>query len=181
MSRLRREINAQDWTKGRPDAPLTILEYADFECPFCAEAFDELKTVERVAGDQVRLVFRPFPLTQMHPHAQVAAEAAEAAGAQGRFWEMHDLLFVNQQDLDPPSLVGYASELDLDVDRFTTDLEEHRYLPRVRQAFMEGIRSGVNGTPTFFVNGERWDRPYTAEAFLAELRGSAGMMSAPAP
>jgi protein-disulfide isomerase len=181
MSKLRRSVDAQDWAKGPQDAPLTILEYADFECPFCGRAFHELKRLELTAGDQVRLIFRHFPLTQMHPDAQLAAEAAEAAGGQGRFWEMHDLLFLNQQNLEPPALVGYASELDLDVARFTSDLEEHRYLPRVRRSFMEGVRSGVNGTPTFFVNGERWDRPYTAEAFLAELRGGADSMSEPAP
>jgi protein-disulfide isomerase len=171
MSRLRRPVDAQDWAKGPADAPVTLLEYGDYECPFCGRAFWELNKLERVAGDQVRLVYRHFPLTQLHPHALLAAEAAEAAGAQGKFWEMHDTLFTNQQNLEARALVDYASELGLDLPRFNRDLQEHRHLPKVRRDFFEGVRSGVNGTPTFFINGVRWNGPYTAEALWAGIQG----------
>jgi protein-disulfide isomerase len=174
MSRLRRVVDAQDWAKGNPDAPVTLTEYSDFECPFCGRAFWELKDVEEVAGDQVRFVYRHFPLSQMHPHALLAAEAAEAAGAQGHFWEMHEKLFMNQDDLEPPALLRYASDLELDLASFSRDLQEHRHLPKVRRDFMDGVRSGVNGTPTFFINGERWNGPTTAEALLAGIEGRLG-------
>jgi protein-disulfide isomerase len=104
-------------------------------------------------GDQLRFVFRHFPLTQIHPHAEGAAEASEAAAAQGRFWEMHDLLYENQRALDPMHLLGYAEELGLDTQRFVRELEERIYQPRVREDFMSGVRSGVSGTPAFFITG----------------------------
>jgi len=175
MSAVRQDDDGRDWTRGPADGPATLIEYADFECPFCGQAFWELKKLERVAGDQTRFIFRHFPLAQMHPHAQLAAEAAEAAGAQGKFWEMHDLLFMNQQNLELPALLTYASELDLETSQFARDLEEHRFLPEVRRDFVEGVRSGVNGTPTFFINGQRWNGPHTAEALLVGLQGGAGV------
>jgi protein-disulfide isomerase len=164
-------VDDKDWLRGPADARVILLEYGDYECPFCGRAFWELKKLERMAGDAVRFAFRHFPLTQAHPHAALAAEAAEAAGAQGHFWEMHDTLFMNQHNLEPAALVSYASEVGLDVPRFTRELQEHRYQPRVRRDFLEGVRSGVNGTPTFFIDGVRWNGPYTAEALLAGIRG----------
>jgi protein-disulfide isomerase len=152
---------------------VTLLEYGDFECPFCAAAFRELKRLEHAAGDRVRFVFRHFPLSHMHRHAQLAAEAAEAAGAQGKFWEMHDTLFMHQQSLGLLALTTYADAIGLELARFRRDLEEHRYLPKVRRDFMEGVRSGVNGTPTFFLDGVRWDGPSTAYALLAGIEGNA--------
>ena len=151
---------------------MTLLEYGDFECPFCGQAFWELKRLEESVGDQVRFVFRHFPITQAHPHAQLAAESAEAAGAQGKFWEMHDTLFANQQALEVSDLLGYADDLGLDVPRFSRDLQERRFSPKVRRDFMEGVRSGVNGTPTIFINGERWNGPFAAAALLAGIRGN---------
>jgi protein-disulfide isomerase len=115
----------------------------------------------------------------MHPRATLAAEAAEAAGAQGRFWEMHETLYTNQHDLEFPALLAYASDIGLDADRFQRELEEHQHLPKVRRDFMEGVRSGVNGTPTFFLNGQRWDGAYTADALLAAIEGREG--AAPEP
>jgi protein-disulfide isomerase len=154
-------------------AAVTLVEYGDFECPHCGAAhlvLDEL--LARFAAD-VRLVFRHFPLTQVHPHAQRAAEAAEAAGAQGQFWEMHDVLFENQDALDDESLGGYAQDLGLDLVTFLRDLGAGVYAERVREDFMSGVRSGVNGTPTFFVNGRRhagpWDLESLAAADEAEL------------
>ena len=171
MTTLRRAVDVRDWARGPADAANVILEYGDFECPFCGRAFRELQRLKQAAADRVRFVFREFPLSQMHPHAAMAAEAAEAAGAQGKFWEMHDQLYMHQDRLDAPALLAYARDLDLDLTRFARDLQEHRYLPKVRRDFMEGVRSGVSGTPTFFFNGERWNGPYTAEAFLAAIEG----------
>jgi protein-disulfide isomerase len=122
-------------------------------------------------GDQIAYVFRHFPLTQVHPQAMLAAEAAEAAGAQGRFWEMHDVLFENQASLDLPSLMEHADALLLDVPRFARDLQEHRFEPRIRRDFMDGVRSGVNGTPTFFINGVRHEGGYTFDALLDAIEG----------
>jgi protein-disulfide isomerase len=170
MTALSRAVDVEDWVRGPADAPVTLLEYGDFECPFCAESFWAFKEVQEASGDDVRLVFRHFPLAQMHPHARLAAEAAEAAGAQGKFWEMHDTLFTNQRALELSDLLTYADDLGLDRRRFTRDLQEHRFSPKVRRDFMEGVRSGVNGTPTTFMNGERWNGPYTAAALLAGIR-----------
>lgn len=174
MSRLRRGINANDWAKGPADAPVTILEYADFECPFCGRAFWELKRLESAVEGRARFVFRHFPLTQPHPHALLAAEAAEAAGAQGSFWEMYEVLFQNQQNLEAPALLTYAADLGLDMGRFTRDLQEHHFQPKVQRDFLEGVRSGVNGTPSFFINGERHNGAYTAEALLAAIEQRVG-------
>ena len=174
MSTLRRGVDANDWAKGPADAAVTLLEYGDFECPFCGRAFWELRRLASAVGDRVRFVFRHFPLAQLHPHALLAAEAAEAAGAQGYFWKMYDMLFQNQQNLEAPALLTDAANLGLDMGRFTRDLQEHRYLPRVQRDFMEGARSGVNGTPTFFINGERHNGTYTAEALLAAIEQRVG-------
>jgi protein-disulfide isomerase len=179
VTRLQRPVEARDWVRGPAGAPVTLLEYADFECPFCGRAFHELKRLERGLRDRIRFVFRHFPLSQMHPRATLAAEAAEAAGAQDKFWEMHDTLFSNQGALGPDALLVYARRLRLDVDRFSRDLDEHRYLPKVRRDFLEGVRSGVNGTPTIFINGTRWDGPYTAEALLRGMRGDTGLIVEP--
>jgi protein-disulfide isomerase len=171
MTALTRDVDIMDWSKGPADASVTLLEYGDFACPFCGQAFWELKRLEQATGDELRFVFRHFPLAQAHPHAMLAAEAAEAAGAQGKFWEMHDTLFTNQDALELSALLGYAGEIGLDMMRFARDLQDHHHLHKVRRDFMEGVRSGVNGTPTLFINGERWNGSYTAAALLAGLRG----------
>lgn len=179
MTRLQRAVDPRDWARGPASAPVTLLEYADFQCPFCRRAFFELERLRRGLGDRIRFVFRHFPLSQMHPYATQAAEAAEAAGAQGKFWEMHDALFTHQDALGREALRAHARSLRLDVDRFTRELDEHRYLPKVRRDFRDGVRSGVNGTPTMFINGARWDGPYTAEALLRGMRGDATMIVEP--
>jgi protein-disulfide isomerase len=162
-------INARDHRIGPETAALTLLEYGDYECPFCGRAHGEVAQVVEALGDRLLFAFRHFPLTQIHPHAEPAAEAAEAAGAQGRFWGMHDLLFENQRHLEPESLLRYAQALGLDVDRFAVELAEHVHAPRVREDFLSGIRSGVNGTPTFFVNGLRHNGDYDAASLIAAL------------
>ena len=171
--RLTVPIGGRDHIRGAAAAPLTLLEYGDYECPFCGEAHGVLKQLLMLMGDQIRYAYRHFPLTQIHHHAQRAAEAAEAAGGQGRFWEMHDTLFEHQDRLSTRNLLGYASGLRLDVSRFGLELESHFHLPRVREDFMSGIRSGVNGTPTFFINGIRHNGDYDLTSLVNALRAAA--------
>lgn len=163
----------RDYIRGPSDAPVTLLEYGDYECPYCGAAHPVVKAVCAQMGPDLRFVYRHFPLTTIHPHAQRAAEAAEAAGAQGQFWAMHDVLFENQQRLDEPYLLGYARALGLELDRFTRDLAEHSHLPKIREDFMSGVYSGVNGTPTFFINGARHDGALDLESLLAAVQNTA--------
>jgi protein-disulfide isomerase len=148
------------------DAPITILEYGDFECPFCAEAEPVIQEVRRALPDSILFAFRHFPLAQAHPHALHAAEAAEAAGAQGKFWQMHDILFAHQDALEDDDLVEYAAAVGCDVDRFVRDMSNGSYVGRVRDDFLSGVRSGVNGTPSIFINGLRYDGPRDVPSLL---------------
>jgi protein-disulfide isomerase len=147
-----------------------MVEYGDYQCPHCAAAQPVVEALVQAFGERMCLVYRHFPLATVHPYAEQAAEAAEAAGAQGTFWPMHQALFENQQALDQASLLEYADELGLDVARFGRELLERVHLPRVRADFMGGVRSGVNGTPTFFINGERYEGPYDLASLGAALR-----------
>jgi protein-disulfide isomerase len=169
ITRLVLPIGGRDHVLGPPDAPVTLVEYGDYQCPHCGAAHPVVKTVLRHLGRNVRFAFRHFPLAEIHPNALPAAEAAEAAGAQSKFWEMHDLLFENQDALEHRDLVRYAEALDLDLPRFVAELAEHTWEPRVREDFMTGVRSGVNGTPTFFVNGVRHDGPWDAGSLIEAL------------
>jgi len=170
----------RDHMQGNPDAPLTLVEYGDYECPFCGAAYPIVKQVRQRLGDQLCFVFRNFPLTQLHPHAQHAAEAAESAGGQGKFWEMHDMLFEHQRALDDLHLVQNATAIGLDVARFEMDMAAHTYADRVREDFISGVRSGVNGTPTFFINGRRHDGSYDLKGLLAALElARGGIATAP--
>jgi len=168
-TRLAIPLSDHDHVLGPASVPVTLVEYGDFECPACGAAHPVVKQLLRGIGDQVRFVFRHFPLTSVHPHARRAAEAAEAAEAQGRFWEMHDLLYANQDALEDDDLVAYAAALRLDLGRFVTDLERGTFAGKVRRDFLGGARSGVNGTPTFFVNGVRHDGPSDLGGLLAEI------------
>ena len=161
----------RDHVRGPLDAPYTLVEYADFECPYCGRATGMVKELRQLLGDELRYVHRHLALVDVHPHAELAAEASEAAAAQGKFWEMHDLLFEHQGDLDLEDLIGYAGHLDLDVDRFVTDVEESRHARRVQEDVASADASGAHGTPTFFVNGTRHVGPYDAVSLAAELRG----------
>ncbi|MBI3805212.1 MAG: thioredoxin domain-containing protein [Nitrospirae bacterium] len=152
-------MTKDDWTLGAPDARVTMLEYGDFECPYCGMARPVLESLVEEEPDTVRLVFRNFPLTNIHPHALMAAEAAEAAGAQGQFWEMHDMLFDHQDALEYDHIVAYAAALGLDVERFDRELRGEVYREKVREDFRRGIQDGVNGTPTIFMNRIRYDGP----------------------
>jgi protein-disulfide isomerase len=147
-----------------------LVEYGDFECPYCGNAYPELKELRRRLGDGIGFEFRHFPLDEKHPHAFAAAEAAEAARAQGRFWQMHDLLFENQRHLEHDDLVGYARELGLDVDRFERELRDGVHADKVRADRAAGEEAGVSGTPALFVDGARYDGFYDAETLADELR-----------
>ena len=159
----------RDHSRGPVDAPVTVVEYGDFECPYCGRAEPVVRDLIREFAD-VRYVWRHLPLSDVHPHAQLAAEAAEAAAAQGAFWELHDLLFEHQDALRPGDLVAYAEQLGLDVERFTRDLREHARTARVAEDVDSADLSGVSGTPTFFINGRRHHGAYDIAALSAAVR-----------
>jgi protein-disulfide isomerase len=146
-------VTAVDHQLGPDHAPITVVEYADFECPTCKQAAPALKLLLRHFPEEVRIVFRHFPMEAVHPHALAAAEAAEVAGAQGKFWEMHDLLFVNQLHLKANNLRSYAEQLNLDMARYTAEMDDEIYRQRVREHIESGRQSGVRGTPGVFLNG----------------------------
>ena len=150
-------VGKSDHVLGPDDAPVTLLEYGDYQCPFCADMHPMIKAIARSMGAQMRFVFRHMPLLEMHPYAQHAAEAAEAAAVQGKFWEMHDAIYRQQSELGSDLLHQLAVKLKLDIAQFDADLEARRFRPRVKRDFMSGMRSGVAGTPTFFINGKRYE------------------------
>lgn len=155
-------------SRGSPMAPITIVEYSDFECPYCGRAHPVIQQALSQYEGRVRLVFRHFPLSS-HPHSMPAARAAVAAGNQDRFWEMHDLLFEHQRQLEEEDLERYAQQLDLDMDRFRADMQSAATQERIEREKEEGVRLGVEGTPTFFVNGRRFrEPPSSLGAYLAE-------------
>jgi len=160
----------RDHIQGSSTAPVTLVEYGDYECPYCGQAYPVIKEVQKHLGNKLQFVFRNFPLTEMHPHAQHAAEAAEAAAAQNRFWEMHDYLYEHQQALDDRYLEKYADYLGLDLAKFNTDMSSHVHADRIREDFLSGVRSGVNGTPTFYINEVRYDGSFDLETLLKTLR-----------
>jgi len=162
----------RDHVQGRIDAPIALVEYGDYQCPYCGQAYPVIKTVQERLGDRLCFVFRNFPLVNSHPHAQHAAEAAEAAGAQGKFWEMHDVLFENQEALEDEALAQYAEALGLDARRLMSEVLDGAHAARVREDFRSGARGGVNGTPTFFINGVRYEGAPEAEAMVAALLDS---------
>jgi protein-disulfide isomerase len=170
---LAKPVDAHDHVLGPEDAPVTLVEYGDFQCPHCRTAHFYLKNVLATLGDDMRFVFRNMPLTQVHPMAQPAAEVAEAAGAQGKFWPMHDLIYENQDLLSPALLTRLGQRLGLDMQRFTDDVESHRFLPKVKEDFMSAVRSGAAGTPSFFINGEPYEGGFDDESLIDALRFAA--------
>ena len=169
-ARLTEPVSDRDHTQGPDDSPVTLVEYGDYECPYCGQAENSVHEIQERTGNAVRLVFRHFPNRSIHPHARLAAEAAEAAGAQGKFWEMHELLFHNQDHLEEWDMLQYARELELDLDQFKRDLDEHTFADKVREDFRSGIKSGVQGTPTWFINGERYDGAWDPDSLLEAVR-----------
>lgn len=152
-------VNSRDHVKGKKDGSVTLVEYGDFECSNCGEAYPIIKEIQKIEADVLRVVYRNFPLSEIHPHAFKAACAAEAASQQGKFWEMHDLLFENQENLEDQDLITYAKKLNLNIEQFKMDLASKEIEKHVKDDFMSGVQSGVNGTPTLYINGMRFDEP----------------------
>ncbi len=172
MGTLRVPVTPHEHIKGPADAPLTLVEYGDYECPHCAAAHSIVNQVLDHFGPRVRFVFRHFPLTQVHPLAEPAAETAEFAAAHGRFWEMHDGLYENQDRLSPALLLALARALELSEQELANDLENQKYAAKVRADFASGVRSGVNGTPSFFINGRQHEGSYAFDELVAALEHS---------
>lgn len=170
VARLSTPVTARDHAQGPPDAVVTLVEYGDYECPHCGRAYPIVKGIQARMGSRLRFVFRNFPLKEIHPHAEHAAELAETAAVQGKFWEMHDRIFEHQRTLGDLHLLEFAAELDLDVERVKRELASHTHEARVREDFLSGIKSGVNGTPTFFINGVRHDAAWDADTLEQALR-----------
>jgi protein-disulfide isomerase len=160
----------RDHIRGAQDASLTLVEYGDFQCPYCGRVERVVRELLQVFGDELRLVWRHLPLPHVHPDARLAAEAAEAAGVQGAFWELHDALLAHQQELRPWDLGHYAKDLGLDIEPFREALRRHRYAQRVAEDIATAKASGVTGTPTFFINGKRHDGEYDLDALASGLR-----------
>jgi protein-disulfide isomerase len=166
-------LGGRDHTIGPADAPVTLVEYGDYECPYCGMAHPIVASILERMGDSIRFAFRHFPLTQLHPHAQHAAEIAEAAGLRGKFWDMHDMLYQNQDALEDEDLISYAAQLGIGPDWAAQALATHTFAGKVREDFTSGVRSGVNGTPTFFINGVRHDGPWDEPALMEALQSAA--------
>src|SRR5687768_18313481 len=171
-------VGTRDHARGPKDAPVTLVKYGDYECPYCGEAHPVLKELQERVGERARFVFRHFPLDSVHPRARRAAQAAEAAASQGRFWEMHDLLYQRQDELDDEDLMRYAAELGLDLRRFEEDLTNDHHAWRIEEDRLSGDHAGVRGTPAFFVNGVRYTGPVDLDGLLAALEEAASSSGA---
>lgn len=169
MSTLKPPVGAADHAQGPESAPVTLVEYGDYECPYCGAAYPVVKRLQKHYGNRLRFVFRNFPLTNAHPHAELAAETAEFAGAHEKFWEMHDLLYENQDRLGISLFEQLADSLQLPLDGLAQALQSHQFKSRVRADFSSGARSGVNGTPTFFINGTRYENSPEYPDMLAAI------------
>lgn len=150
-------VSAHDHAEGPANTPLTLVEYGDYQCPYCGEAYPVVKNLQKALGKKLRFVFRNFPLTQAHPYALVAAEAAEAAALQGKFWPMHDFIYEHQESLEPGILPAWAQEMGLDLEKFGAAIRGGEVDKRIKEDRRSGIASGVNGTPSFYINGTRFD------------------------
>lgn len=168
-------VTPADHVQGAAGAKVTLVEYGDYQCPYCGAAYPVIKAVQKHLGAKLRFVFRNFPLNQAHPFAELAAESAEAADAQGKFWEMHDALYENQDQLGQPLIEALVKRLKLDATRFEADLEGRKFQAHVKHDFMGGVRSGVNGTPGFFINGERFDGSWEEASLTAALQKAASV------
>ena len=174
---LTQPVSARDHAEGPADAPVTLVEYGDYQCPYCGAAYPVVKRLQKTLGQKLRFVFRNFPLTQSHPYALIAAEAAEAAALQGKFWEMHDLLYEQQALLEPDVIPAWAERLGLDLEKLGNDISHGVVEERIKEDRQSGIRSGVNGTPTFFINGTRFDGLPDYGSLLAALESELALRS----
>ena len=172
--RLTLAVGDRDHSEGSPDASLVLVEYGDYQCPYCGAAYPIVKKVQKEFGNSLRFVFRNFPITNAHPQAEWAAETAEAAAAQGKFWQMHDFIYENQRLLgNEAPFAQHEAKLGLDVARIGREVARHANAARIEEDFMSGVRSGVNGTPTFFINGVRYDGSAEFKAMVTTLKRSA--------
>jgi protein-disulfide isomerase len=169
MSLLRIPVTPADHVEGPDDAPVTMVEYGDYECPYCGLAFLNVKLAQKRFGKKLRFVFRHFPLTEAHPFAETAAEAAEYAGAHGRFWEMHDGLYANQDQLGLTLILGLGRALRLSDLGLRDALARRRFAAKIQADFLGGVRSGVNGTPSFFIDGEKHEGSYSYQELAAAI------------
>lgn len=169
--RLKNSVTERDHASGAATAPVTLLEYGNFECIYCGRAYPPIKEVRKVLGDNLRFVFRHFPTGQTHPHSLRAAEAAEAASAQGKFWEMHDQLFTHQHALEDHSLSRYARRIGLDVERFTRDMAENAFVKQIENDYNRGLfAEHITGTPTFYINEERYTGATEVESLMEAIK-----------
>ncbi|MEX6686305.1 thioredoxin domain-containing protein [Danxiaibacter flavus] len=166
---LKPAVGENDHVQGNEDASVELVEYGDYECPHCGRAYPIIKNIQEKMGDKLKFVFRNFPLAEIHPNAITAAIATEAAALQGKFWEMHDIVFEHQKSLSVERLLDYAAELGLDMHRFSKDFSDKQSLAKVEEDFESGIRSGVNGTPSFFINGNKYEGDWSEEMLLEVL------------
>ncbi|MCB0047351.1 MAG: thioredoxin domain-containing protein [Caldilineaceae bacterium] len=171
---LSQPVTSDDHSQGPDNAPVTLVEYADYQCPYCGQAHPIVKQIQAHFGDSLRFVFRNFPLAQMHVHALKAAEAAEIAREYGKFWAMHDLLYEHQDRLDRTSLLGYARQLGIDESEFARKLDADEKADRIKEEFMGGVNSGVNGTPSFFINGVKYENSWDYESLKEAIALSSG-------
>jgi protein-disulfide isomerase len=173
MTKLAIAVHAEDHRQGDAHAACTLVEYGDYECPSCGQAYPIVKRLQKHFGKRLLFVFRNFPLTQMHRYAEAAAEAAEFAASHDKFWPMHDLLYENQDRLPEQDLLPeLAQQLQLDPQQLSEALDEKKFAPRVKSDFTGGVRSGVNGTPTFYINGQRHDGSYDYDSLLEAIEAS---------
>ena len=172
IGKLNLPVNDRDRIQGPRTASVKLVEYGDYECPYTGQAYPIVKEIQKRLGDKLLFVFRNFPLTQIHPNAEPAAEVAEFAGSLGRFWDMHDLLFQNQNRLGEETFEELSAELDLDPAEMYQALANKTFTNRVRADFTGGVRSGVNGTPTFFINGQRHNGPFDFDTLVRAIEAA---------
>lgn len=170
MTQLILAINSTDHVAGNPEAPVELVEYGDYECPYCGNAYPIVKDIQERLGKELKFVFRNFPLRKIHPNSFATSVATEAASLQGKFWEMHDMIFENQKILDADSILLFACKLGLDVERFKNDIQQKELADKVEKDFESGIRSGVNRTPTFFINGSKYEGSYNRDELFQNLK-----------
>lgn len=166
---LKIPVTQADHIQGNENALITLVEYGDYECPYCGEAYAIVKQIQKKFGNKLRLVFRNFPLVESHPHAEIAAITAEFAATQNKFWEMHDMLYENQDRLELPNLLSYVDALQLSTNALQEAIQHNNFIEKIKNDFLGGIRSGVNGTPTFYINGRRYSGSFEFNEFVMAL------------
>ena len=176
IATLTQPVSPRDHAEGPAGAPVILVEYGDYQCPYCGAAYPVVKRLQKTLGKKLGFVFRNFPLSEAHPYALIAAEAAEAAALQGKFWEMHDLLFEQQAFLDPDNIPLWAERIGLNLEQFWNDIRQGVPGKRIGEDRQSGIRSGVNGTPTFFINGTRYDGTPDYDSLLTALESELALL-----